>query len=421
LIGIVAAGYLGIVEPRAGRGGQGGPHAVFLSRSDQGGAGVLHARLGRAAVAVLRATERLADSEAYPDAATARRETRKARAWLADLGAGGPEVALLAAILDALERLGGLGPAPALAALASYATFLATESDPDEAADVLDTIVGVAAGPNPAARIRIEMLVAERRAELGDREDALRAIARAERLARRLGDRALVWECRLAAAQRLREGGQSEAARLGARRLRAAATRAGEREFVARAEIELAWAWEEDSRFFQALRHAVAAFTAWRHGDTGVTALLKVGWLLARLGEAGTATRAFDEVLRWEHSGKARYSALLGLVRCAMVRDDRAAFERRRRGIEALIAEMPAALLPDVYYHLALGHGAFGNRRAALDMAGQALALAREQDDDLEARIAEFLSDPVSPWPMSEAPSVATHRLAQGVERLLGG
>jgi len=85
LIGIVAAGYLGIVEPRAGRGGQGGPHAVFLSRSDQGGAGVLHARLGRAAVAVLRATERLADSEAYPDAATARRETRKARAWLADL------------------------------------------------------------------------------------------------------------------------------------------------------------------------------------------------------------------------------------------------------------------------------------------------------------------------------------------------
>lgn len=393
---------------------------MFLTRGDQTGADALHARRGQVAVLVLRAVASVAAPDAAPDPDAARRETQPARDVLAYLDAGGSEVAHLAAILDAVEALEPLGPGPLCAALASYARFLATESDPDEAADVLDTLVDAAAGPDTEERVRLDLLVAELRAELGNWDDAARAIARAARLAKRLGDQGLLWECHLTAAQVLRAGAQLEAARRRAQRVGAEARLFGRHEFIARAEIELAWVCEARSAFEQALEHAVRALEAWREGKAGDSALLKIGWILARLGEPDTAARAFDEVLRGDLLGSARYSALLGLLRCAMVLGDRAAFERRRAELEALLGEMPAALHADVYYHLALGHETFGNRSAAAEMADKALALTREWDDDLETRIAEFQDDPAVPWAASEPSSERTRRLARTVDRLLG-
>jgi tetratricopeptide (TPR) repeat protein len=396
------------------------PHTVFLTRADRAGDASLHARLGHAAFLVLRAVDQVAGPAGRPDPAAAWEHVRPAREFSADLDSGGPEFAHLAAILDALETLGSRGHGPLFAALASYARFLTAESALEEVADVLDTLVTAAAGPDPVERVYLGLLVAELRADLGNRDEAVAAVERAGRLAEEIGNLDLVWRCHLTAAQLLRECGDLEAARIRAERVGTAAARSSRQEFVGRAEVELAWQCEERTEFEEALEHAVRAFEAWGLESVGVAALLKIGWLLARLGDPDTAARAFDEVWRRRPAGGPRCSVLLGFLRCAMLRHDRGEFERRLVEIEALIPALSPGLVAEVYYHLALGYHAFGNSRAAADLANKALAVAREgSGDDLAARVKDFLADLGSPLLVSEPPTDHTRRLARKVDRLL--
>ena len=148
--------------------------------------------------------------------------------------------------------------------------------------------------------------------------------------------------------------------------------------------------------------------------------MLKLGWLLARLGEPGTATRAFEEALERQPPGGAACSALLGFLRCAMLRHEREDFERCRGQLLALLPVLPSGLQAEASYHIALGHGSFGEGGAALEMADRALALAGERDDDLAWRVREFKADPASAMPLVEPPSERTRHLARQVEQLLG-
>jgi len=405
-------------------------HNIFLTRADQAGEDSRHARLGGGAFLVLRAADALVQVERPHELRLAYEMMRAAGELIVDADAGerGAEAALLNAILKALEDPDALLSDALYVALLRYARFLAAESDPDEAADVLDTLVRAGAGDDPVERVHLELKIADVRAELGG--DAAAAIARAERLARRFGQRELVWECRLAEIQQLRESERYVAGRRRALQLAAELRRARRRPslrsdpaFIARVEIELAWLDEERRKFEPALEHAVRALEAWGDRDVAVTAWVKVGWLLTLLGDVETAEQAYLEVLRRARANEApegaTCSALLGLVRGAMLRGDRAAFERRRAEIEARTAALPRGLEGEVWFQLAQAHEAFGERVEAAELAQRALTFVRERDEELEELIAEFQADPAGMVPEPVEPTARTRRLARRVRRLL--
>ena len=355
------------------------PHGVFLQRvSDVTGTTSLDARLGQGAFLALRLVDLLGperppvsdDAFHYQAVATDR--------FCRELRASGTEGAhvhgLVESAVAAWQRrdVGLVVPA-----LFAYAHFLEDELRLEEAVDVLDTLVAVAAdrlAPADAVAARLQMARVYRKMNQFDQAD--RFYEEAGELAAAAGDKHSVLLSRIGRAECTRGRGNLPEAERRLRTVLVDARAAGERDAMARAEHALGVVLYHRGRPTEAIPHAWRAFALYGTEDSRLRALNDVGLMLLSIGDVAGAERALAQVVRHGGHDDNVSNALIELMHCASFRRDRVGFARWRERCEARLDAMPPNIRTDFYLKQGIGHARFGQFQRAQTSLKKALEVA---------------------------------------------
>jgi tetratricopeptide (TPR) repeat protein len=264
-----------------------------------------------------------------------------------------------------------------LPALLAYAHHLEDELRLDEALDVLETVVrvgGALVGPRDAIAVQLRTARVLRKCSEFDAAD--RYYEGAAALAAELGDRRSEFVSRLGRAHTLRGRGNLFQAELCLREILAQCEPLGDQRIQAWAEQDLAVVLDSRGQPTEAIGHLWRAFGLNPDEVSQTRALGDLGIMLLKVGDADSAERALNEVLRRGATREVLHNALIELMNCASYRQDRVGFERWRERCEVERDSMPSHIVVDFYLKAGIGRARFGQTERAEALLATALAIA---------------------------------------------
>jgi tetratricopeptide (TPR) repeat protein len=311
-----------------------------------------------------------ADAFRYQWAATER--------YCTELEVEGPEgvhlSGLVTAIHDAQHEQNFRLLAPAFLA---YALFLEEEGHYEEAADVLDTLVQIGGERLVAADLTAALLrlgrVNRKVARFAEAHDAYE---RAIQSAAVECDRFSVLLGRLGQAYVSHGRGNLLEAERALRSILGDAAVAGFPQAEALAEHGLGTTLDVRGQIAEGIPHLWRAYELYEDDPSRLRALQDLGNDFLSLGDADSAERALQEVVRRSPQQDTVLNALIELMNCASFRRDRLGFERRRQECDARVADMPPNVLTDYCLKAGIGMARFGNCTKAKALLSEALAIA---------------------------------------------
>lgn len=360
---------------------QGLPHAVFLGRVGSHPVDSPEVRLGQGAFLVMRLVDLLAPEREPVHAQAFRYQWTATGRYCSELEREGTEAAHLSGLVgiaaEAAERREVRLLAPGLLA---YTHYLEDEARYEEALDVLETLLQL--GEERLARsdvIAARLRVGRVNRKLARFEDAEAAYAAAGALAAAEGDTHSVLLSRMGRANATLGRGNLAEAERDYRTILADAHSAGWRDAEARAEHGLGVALQVRGQLADAIPHLWRAFGLYEDEPLQMRALNDLGITLLALGDAASAERALQVVVRNSRGQDHANNALIELMHCASYRRDRMGFERWRSECEAHAERMPPNVRADFHLKAGIGLARFGNFRRAVAQLDKALTIAAER------------------------------------------
>lgn len=352
-------------------------HVPFLEHGEFGDAGASERALG--AFLVLRAADGVHLARGIGDARAG--QIHAAREYLEGLSdRSSPEIQHLEAILRAAAAAGRSGRLPE--ALVAFSDWLEGEFRLREALDVLDTALAIGDAARDAA---VQCAVLLRRGRTlrvaGHLNEARSAYGQAGSLAKATGDSHRELLSRIGRAIVLQQLGNLPAANALLCDVINDAVLAGDRDARARATHDLAVNHLMQGEPDQGAILAFRAYQLYSDTEGRYRALSDAGIALEELGHDSAAHDAFQLVFRRGPSVGIRVRVGLELLGLAGKRGDRAAFDARRRSLDAIAAEMPPRVAVD--FDIKLGHGYARFGRTSLARHHFEMAIARAEQHHL--------------------------------------
>ncbi len=349
-------------------------HTPFLERaSDPDGEDSQHA-LG--AFLTLRIVDQFAKSQL--NAVGLGYQISSAFGYLADLSPRTDEVECLEAIAHASQAALRQESTEALfVPLRRYAEELEGQLRLDEAVDVLNTILRV---PNPSDHHVVHLFLQRGRVlRVGGRfSSATESYAAAGKAALRHGDTHAELLSRIGRAIVLQFLGNLPAAQQLLHEVRTDAVRLEDRDAEARATHDLAVTASKRNDNAESVKYAFRAFQLYDGDEHKRRALADLGTALQALGHYSAASDAFEIVLSGHVPTAMRIATTLELIELATHTGNRMMFEKRRREIETLDAELPPSSLVDFKMKVGKGLASFGNTETAKKYLRRAVQHAEE-------------------------------------------
>jgi tetratricopeptide (TPR) repeat protein len=156
------------------------------------------------------------------------------------------------------------------------------------------------------------------------------------------------------------------------------ARRGGDQDAQARASHDLAVTLHRQNRTAQAVGFAFQAYRLYEERENKQRALSDVGMILQALGHYSAARDAYELVLAQDIPVGMRINTKLELLELEAVTQNRVAFERRRRELAMIGAELPPDAQVDFEIKLGGGLASFGERRQARRHLQKAVQHAEE-------------------------------------------
>jgi tetratricopeptide (TPR) repeat protein len=315
-----------------------------------------------------------------------------------------PEVGYLLNIVRAAsEAVQSNNVMPSLQPLLAFADWLERELHLAQALDALNTSVRAFEGRGGSPNLFLQLRRGRVLRRMGLFAEASEAYSVAEHLALALGDSHHGLLAGIGQAIVLQRRGNLPAARKMLESVRIKAQETKDRDAEARASHDLAVNSIFQQRYDDAAMMAFRAFELYDDIDSRRMALSDLGLAFKHLGHYEAARDAFELVVGGEHRLGPRVNALLELLDVASLKADRIGFERYRRDLEGVRAELPATTLVDFDLKLGGGFLRFGQSDRAIPRLKSAIEIAERHNLNRQLFEAEAALESIVEAPKSVA------------------
>lgn len=357
------------------------PHAVFLQRVAHHPATAPEVRLGQGAFLTLRLLDLLADDREPVSPDAFRYQSAATERYCDDLVGEGTEAAHILGMARIAAEARRHNDVRLIApAMLAYGLYLEDEGHYGEAADVLESVLGVAgarlaASDSVAALLRIGR-VNRKMAEFDAAETSYKE---AGEMAQATADQYSALLSRLGIANCAWGRGNLQAAEKQLRGILEDARLQGQRDAEARAQHQLAAVLGNRSLGQPeiAVGHLWQAFELYEDEPSRLRVLGDLGTALMTLGHYAAAEQALGLVVkRGGGTSETLLNAMVELINCSSSRGDHVGFKRWQQECEARVDLMPPNILADFYFRSGIGLARFKNFRSAMALLGQAVTVA---------------------------------------------
>jgi tetratricopeptide (TPR) repeat protein len=350
--------------------------------------------LGQGAFLVLRLVDLLSPDREPPAPDAFHYQWTATERYCTELEIEGPEGAHLSGLVHAIQDVHRLDDTRLLAPpLLAYALFLEEEGHYEEAADILDTLITTGGARLVAADRTAALLRLGRVYRKTTRfDDAAVAYSRAEEIAQQARDCFSALLSQLGQAYVFHGRGNLPEAERRLRSVLEDSRAGGFRQAEALAEHGLGSVMGVRGQLAEGIPHLWRAHELYEDEPSRLRVLQDLGIDLLSLGDADSAERALQEVVRRSGHQDTVMNAQVELMNCASFRRDRLAFERYRHQCDARLADMPPNVLTDHCLKAGIGFARFGNYAKARTLLAEGLAVAGSHGlHEFEFRIERIL------------------------------